>query len=290
MKKKQIPLDFTDRIRVLANVHDLDTNRVSIEIKFQRVDGQPIRALLPREITKSGSTAMQELLSRGANIPTGPGTATELHKVLSVIPVRTYRITNKTGWHGKSFVLPDITIGPDADTLIHASRKSTNTLEPQTQGGLDGWLEGLKVPCLASSYLTFGIGVAFAGPLLHLVRQDEGAIFYLAGESSTGKTLTELAAQSVIERASRDSLVTHDTTRRATEEACAAHNDLMLVIEEIGRMGGSQAEIRKQFRDLAHKIVGGGGSRRSAKAKQDPDLADLRWRLMSLWSGEKSLL
>jgi hypothetical protein len=63
----------------------------------------------------------------------------------------------------------------------------------------------------------------------------------------------------------------------------------MLVIEEIARLTGSQAEIRKTLRELAHKIVGGGGSRRSAKAKQDPDLADLTWRLVSLWSGEKSL-
>ena len=197
-------------------------------------------------------------------------------------------MTSKTGWEGNSFVLPDITIGPDA-ALIHASRKTTTPLGAQTQGSLDAWLNGLKEPCRASSYLTFGIGLAFAGPLLHLVGQDEGAIFYLAGESSTGKTLTELAAQSVIERAVRKAFVTHDVTKRAIEEACAAHNDLMLVIEEISRLTGSQAEIRKTLRELAHKIVGGGGSRRSAKAKQDPDLADLAWRLMSLWSGEKSL-
>ena len=187
------------------------------------------------------------------------------------------------------FVLPDTTIGPDADTLIHASRKSSKPFELATQGSLDGWRDGLKDPCRASSYLTFGIGLAFAGPLLHLVGQDEGAIFYLAGDSSTGKTLTELAGQSVIERATRDSLLTHDTSNRSIEEHCAAHNDLMLVIEEIARMPGSEAERRKKVRELAHKIVGGGGSRRSAKARQDVDLADLRWRVLSLWSGENSL-
>jgi putative DNA primase/helicase len=218
-----------------------------------------------------------------------PGAGAQLASLLSVVPDRTYRIIGKTGWHGKSFVLRDVTIGPDADTLIHASRKSSKPFELPIQGSLDGWLDGLKVPCRASSYLTFGIALAFAGPLLHLVGQDEGAIFYLAGESSTGKTLTELAAQSVIERAVRRELLTHDTTNRAIEEACAAHNDLMLAIEEIARMTGSQTELRKKFRELAHKIVGGGGSRRSAKAKQDPDLADLRWRLMSLWSGENAL-
>jgi Domain of unknown function (DUF927) len=289
MKKNQSPLDFTDCIRVVANVHDLDTNRFSIEIKFRRVDGQLIRTLLPREITKSGSTAMQELLGRGANIPTGPGTATELHKVLSVIPVRTYRITSKTGWHGKSFVLPDITIGPDADTLIHASRKTGKTVEPLTLRTLQGWRDGLSKPCCASSYLTFGFGLAFAGPLLRLVRQPEGAIFYLAGRSSRGKTLTELAGLSAIERANRDLLLTHDVTDRRVEEDCAAHNDLLQVIDEISRMTGSQAKCREKVRRLAHKITGGGGTQRSAKARQDADLADLRWRLTCLWSGEYSL-
>ena len=286
MKKEKTPLDFTDCIRVVANVHDLDINRYSIEVEFRDIKGNWSHDILPRNIIRSGGGALDELLGRGAVLPTGKGAGIELINVLGVVPDRTYRITNKTGWHGKSFVLPDVTIGPDADTLVHRERKSGPTTEPPTQGSLALWLDQLKQPCRASSYLTFGIGAAFAGALLHLVGQDEGAIFYLAGESSTGKTLTELAGQSVIERATRDSLLTHDTSSRSIEEHCAAHNDLMLVIEEIARMIGSEAERRKKVRELAHKIVGGGGSRRSAKARQDIDLADLRWRLMSLWSSE----
>jgi putative DNA primase/helicase len=289
MKNEKVPLDFTSHIRVVANVHDLDTNRYSVELEFRDVKGNWSNVLLPRNIIRSGIGALDELLNRGAHLPTGPGAGAQLAKLLSVIPDRTYRITGKTGWDGELFVLPDTTIGPDADTLIHASRKSSKPFELATQGSLDGWRDGLKDPCRASSYLTFGIGLAFAGPLLHLVGQDEGAIFYLAGDSSTGKTLTELAGQSVIERATRDSLLTHDTSNRSIEEHCAAHNDLMLVIEEIARMPGSEAERRKKVRELAHKIVGGGGSRRSAKARQDVDLADLRWRVLSLWSGENSL-
>jgi hypothetical protein len=54
-------------------------------------------------------------------------------------------------------------------------------------------------------------------------------------------------------------------------------------------MIGSQAECREKVRKLAHKVTGGGGTRRSAKARQDADLADLRWRVTCLWSGEYSL-
>jgi hypothetical protein len=287
MKTK--PLDFSECIRVIANVHHLDTNRYFVELKFRDVRGNWSNVLLPRNIIRSGISALDELLDRGAQLPTAPGAGAELAGLLSVVPDRTYQITDKTGWHDKSFVLPDVTIGPEADTLIHASRKSSKPFELPTQGNLQRWLDGLREPCCASSYLTFGIGLAFAGPLLRLVRQPEGAIFYLAGTSSRGKTLTELAGLSAIERAKGDLLLTHDATDRSVEEDCAAHNDLLQVIDEISRMTGSQAESREKVRRLAHKITGGGGSRRSAKARQDRDLADLRWRVTCLWSGEYSL-
>jgi putative DNA primase/helicase len=266
MKTK--PLDFSECIRVIANVHHLDTNRYSVELKFRDVRGNWSNVLLPRNIIRSGISALDELLDRGAQLPTAPGAGAELAGLLSVVPDRTYQITDKTGWHDKSFVLPDVTIGPEADTLIHASRKSSKPFELPTQGNLQRWLDGLREPCCASSYLTFGIGLAFAGPLLRLVRQPEGAIFYLAGTSSRGKTLTELAGLSAIERAKGDLLLTHDATDRSVEEDCAAHNDLLQVIDEISRMTGSQAESREKVRRLAHKITGGGGSRRSAKARQ----------------------
>jgi putative DNA primase/helicase len=179
---QKTPLKLADCVRVLANVHDLDSNRYFVELEFRNTKDEQARAMLPRRITSSGYGALKELLDVGAKLPTGPGAGAELGSLLSVVPERTYEITGKTGWHDKLFVFPDITIGRDADTLVHASKKSGKSLEPLTQGNLQSWLDGLKDPCRASSYLTFCIGVAFAGPLLHLVGQDEGAIFYLAGE------------------------------------------------------------------------------------------------------------
>jgi uncharacterized protein (DUF927 family) len=137
--------------------------------------------------------------------------------------------------------------------------------------------------------LTVGIAVSFAGPLLELFGQEEGATFYLSGESSTGKTLAALAGQSVIEPASRARLLTHDITPRALEEAAAAHNDLMLVLDEIDRSSGNEAERRKHVRQVGHTLAAGVGRRRSAKATHDSCLANLYWRFFSLWSGEYAL-
>ena len=143
---KRTPVDFTDRIRVVANVHDLGTNKYSIELEYRDVNGNWSHVILPRSIIRSGVNASNELLDRGANIPTGPGAGAQLAHLLSATPDRTYRITGKTGWHGKSFVLPNITIGPDTDTLLHASRKSGEPVQPATKGSLDRWLPVLIHP------------------------------------------------------------------------------------------------------------------------------------------------
>jgi Domain of unknown function (DUF927) len=113
---KKTPVDFTDRIRVVANVLDLDTNRYSVELEFRDIHGNWSHVLLPRSIIRSGVNALNELLDRGANIPTGPGVGAQLAALLSVVPDRTYRITGETGWRDQSFVLRDNTIGPDVDT------------------------------------------------------------------------------------------------------------------------------------------------------------------------------
>jgi hypothetical protein len=87
---RKIPLDFTDRIRVVANVHDLDVDRYLIEVEFRHIDGRTATATLPRGIIKSGSEALKELLDRGAKLPTGPGAGAQLADLLNVTPDRTY--------------------------------------------------------------------------------------------------------------------------------------------------------------------------------------------------------
>src|ERR1700730_17698025 len=110
MKKQKTPLDFTKCIRVVANVHDLDTNRYSVELKFRNTKGEWSTAILPRRITSSGRRALEELLDLGANLPTGSGASAGLAEVIGIVPEHTYQTTAKTGWVGKSFVLRDVTI------------------------------------------------------------------------------------------------------------------------------------------------------------------------------------
>jgi hypothetical protein len=76
MKKTSVKL--ADCIRVIANVHDLDTNRYFVELDFQNTKNERIRAIVPRRITSSGHLALRELLDLGAKLPTGHGAGAEL--------------------------------------------------------------------------------------------------------------------------------------------------------------------------------------------------------------------
>jgi putative DNA primase/helicase len=274
-------IKITDLIRAVSTIHDIDVDKYLIEVEFRTVEVQLKRTTLARGLAPS--KALEKLLNEGATLP--GATAAALSEVLRAEPDRLRRVTGRSGWHGSSFVLPDVTIGPDAMLGYREGSQG----EEHVRGTLDDWRSALALPCLASSYLTFGLGLAFAGPLRQLIGQDEGASFYLCGKSSTGKTLSQLGGQSVIGRAVRAELLTHDVTPRALEEAAAAHNDLLLVIDELDRGSGSEAERRKHVRELAHKLASGCGRKRSARATQDASLANLQWRLFSYWSGEHPL-
>jgi hypothetical protein len=100
-------------VQVVCTIHDIDIDKYFIEVQFSSVDGELKRITLPRGLR--GPTALEKLLNEGASIP--HGATKELLEVLSAEPGPIKKVTGHTGWHGPSFVLPDMTIGPDAETL-----------------------------------------------------------------------------------------------------------------------------------------------------------------------------
>src|SRR6266566_2308680 len=102
------------KVQVVANIHDIDLNQYFIEVEYTSVEGEQKRCMLPRSIMNAGSKAFEKLLDLGADLPSKHGAGTTLIRdLLNRAPRRTLRITSRTGWHGQSFVLRDVTIGPD---------------------------------------------------------------------------------------------------------------------------------------------------------------------------------
>jgi Domain of unknown function (DUF927) len=130
MEKKAVSVK--DLIRVVSIIHDIDVGKYFIEVEFRSVEGKLERTTLQRGLT--GPRALEELLMEGAAIPSG--TAKELFDVLSAESDQVRRVTSRTGWHGLSFVLPDMTIGLGAETLEYRQREAAQ--QEQQVGGMLG--------------------------------------------------------------------------------------------------------------------------------------------------------
>ena len=114
MKHSKIEFGDLD-LPLVSTIHNIDDDQYFIEIEFRDVEGKTKRTVMPRSLIRSGSKALDELLQRGANLPGGHGAGAQLRELLSAAPGPVKRVTGRIGWHGQSFVLFDVTIGPDSE-------------------------------------------------------------------------------------------------------------------------------------------------------------------------------
>ena len=195
----------------------------------------------------------------------------------SVSHERRFRCVERVGWFRDAFVLPDGATGRSGgEELLFQSATVTTDLYG-TAGTLDGWKEAAALS-VGNSRLTFALCLAFAGPLLRLTG-TEGGGFSLEGDSSCGKTTALQLAASVWGGPA------HVRTWRATdnglEGVAALHNDGLLILDEIGQVGG------RVLSEAAYMLANGSGKTRAGK--ENPLRRSLTWRLLFLSSGEVGL-
>ncbi|MFQ2222155.1 DUF927 domain-containing protein [Aeromonas enteropelogenes] len=190
------------------------------------------------------------------------------------------RITcvERTGWHGRAYVLPQCAIGPDAEGVIlqTAGYAASDFTE---RGTLAEWQQEVAALAVGNSRLCFALSLAFAAPLLSLVGMEGGG-FHLKGESTDGKTTIMKAAASVYGNPDRYSQ-TWRATGNAIEGIASRRNDALLCLDELGELDGKEAG------QVAYMLANGQGKGRS---KQDGELRERKaWRLLFLSTGELSL-
>lgn len=271
-------------VRPLQIHQNIDTGGYFVKVEFDKIGGGIGTVSIDRSQMDDPRGAKRTLAQLGARIP--PDWLEDLKSALAVESCQLVATTSVSGWHGThTFVLKDCILG-ERGNLRPIAPELRATL---SRGKIVAWKNGLRSACAGSSYLVFTLAAGLAGPLLRPMGYDEGVVFHLFGQSSTGKSLATIAAQSVIEKAGREHLRTFDLTPRALEEDAAACNDSMLVVDEAGRMEGSVAQRRQAFRTLAFKVAGGQGKKRSAKATADGDLRNVQYLVIGLSSGEEAL-
>lgn len=193
-------------------------------------------------------------------------------------PERRVTCVERTGWHGKAYVLPGGGIGPDAEQVILQSAGYLSS-DFTCSGELADWQRQIAAMAVGNSRLCFALSLAFAAPLLSLVGLEGGG-FHLKGESTDGKSTIMKAAASIYGQPDRY-CHTWRATGNAIEGIASRRNDALLCLDELGELDGREAG------QVAYMLANGQGKGRS---KQDGELKERKaWRLLFLSTGELSL-
>lgn len=267
-------------IRVLAETADEHGRGYGRLLEWQDSAGRvrqwamPVRSLVPR----NGDEVFIALLDAGLPFVELGHRRKLAAYLMACQPERRITCVERTGWHGRAYVLPHGTIGPDAEGVILQTAGYTAN-DFTERGTLAEWQQGVAALAVGNSRLCFALSLAFAAPLLSLVGMEGGG-FHLKGESTDGKTTIMKAAASVYGNPDRYSQ-TWRATGNAIEGIASRRNDALLCLDELGELDGREAG------QVAYMLANGQGKGRS---KQDGELRERKaWRLLFLSTGELSL-
>lgn len=267
-------------VRVLAETSDEHGRGYGRLLEWQDSAGRvrrwamPVRSLIPR----NGEEVFTALLDAGLPfIELGHKRKLAAY-LMSCQPEQRITCVERTGWHGRAYVLPGGSIGPEAEgVILQTAGYAANDFTER--GTLAEWQQGVAGLAVGNSRLCFALSLAFAAPLLTLVGMEGGG-FHLKGESTDGKTTIMKAAASVYGNPDRYSQ-TWRATGNAIEGIASRRNDALLCLDELGELDGREAG------QVAYMLSNGQGK---ARSKQDGELRERKaWRLLFLSTGELSL-
>jgi putative DNA primase/helicase len=235
-------------------------------------------AMPGRLLAGDGGELRGVLLGMGLRIATSPRARGLLTQYLQTRDPKEYAIcTDKIGWHGHAYVLPNQSIGGDGERIVFQSDSPIeNTF--RCKGTLEQWRDRVAKLCAGNSRLVFAVACAFAGPLLRVVGMESGG-FHYRGDSSSGKTTALKLAASVYGGPSY--LQRWRSTDNALESTAAQHNDCLLILDELAQLDPKAAG------ECALMLANETGKVRATRT--GTTRARQTWRLLFLSAGELGL-
>lgn len=270
-------------LRVLAKTCNRNETGWGIFLEWKDPRGKIRRLAVSRDDFEGDGTRIRRaLIHRGLEIMPGKQVRDRLEEYLLNWPAEKIMLcTDKIGWCGDLFVLPDRVIaGPKAsEEVIYQSDVDNHPMFAQA-GTLTDWRTGIARLCAGNSRLVFGLSCAFAGPLLRFCGQRQGGGFNLHSTTSRGKTSTLQIIASVFGPPEyvRGALA----TQNSIEAMGAAHNDCVLLLDELGHLPKSEDAGR-----IAYLLANGrpkGRSKKDGGERKQP-----YWRTLFLTSSELTL-
>ncbi|MBT2180998.1 DUF927 domain-containing protein [Ralstonia pickettii] len=266
-------------LRVTAQTRDEANGEWGFLLEMTDADDNAKQWAMPaRMLSGDGNEYRSMLLAMGLKIAPGPRAKNLLTMYIQTEEVTARaRCTDRIGWHGGAFVLPDRTIGDESERVLFQAGGNVVSQFKQ-RGTLEQWKEQVAALCVGNSRLAFCVSAAFAGTLLYHAGQQSGG-FHLVGDSSSGKTTGLRVAASVF--GGRDYARSWRATDNALELTAAQHSDALLILDELAQVDP------KIIGDTVYMLAneaGKGRATRTATAKPA-----LTWRLLFLSDGEIKL-
>lgn len=268
-----------NHLAAIAYVDNPDETGAALYLEFITLRGQTRRWLLKRNgLVSNANTLIDELMGRGYWFTLSH--ITKLRRYLAELGtdvVKTYTVTERTGWINGSFVLENRTYGDDSIRFGDIEPVKDSAYE--LKGTVESWKSEVASLATGNSRLIFALGCAFAAPLAPILDVESGG-FHLYGATSTGKTSMLKIATSVMGRPSKG-IKLWRATANGLEGVASAHNNLLLPLDEIG-----QAEP-KDVGQAAYMLANGQGKTR---AKRNGDATPPKtWNTLYLSTGEVTL-
>lgn len=282
-KVKEVETFVCSPLKVIATGKDADDGERTQIVEFTNDDGRTkkINVSLRHLITEPQSV-LGELVANGLILNSREKLRLVDYLIYSK-PEKRLTLVYKTGWQGKSFVMPDTIISSkDADKsdyLLHGTHSKIKKL--RAQGTAQEWRENIARYCVGNSRLIFAVSCAFASVLLPLSNQLGGG-FHLRGESSTGKSSALKVAGSVLGCNGENGFnETWRGTQNGIEAVAAYHNHLLLPLDEIKEIKRVE-DVGKLIYMLSNGFATSRMTKDITARKRD------EWLLLFLSSGELS--
>jgi uncharacterized protein (DUF927 family) len=265
---------------VVAKTRDSNSRAWGRLLEWPDDDKVVHRWAMPAELLKGdGTDVVGELLHQGLRISPTKKARTLLSAYLQACPVDARaRCVNRLGWHGDVFVLPGEVVGHAGEHVVF---QNAHAVEPafSISGTVDEWRTGVAALAQGNGRMVFAISAAFAGTLLEPAGEDSGG-FHLRGPSSSGKT-TALALGASVWGKPEAYRRTWRATANGLEGLASLHNDLLLILDELGQIDPREAG------ECSYLLANGRGKSRATRTGTACQAAS--WRLLFVSAGEPSL-
>jgi putative DNA primase/helicase len=266
-------------LHITAQSRDAANGEWGYLLEFSDADGNPKRWAMPASMLAGDGTQYRAtLLGMGLRIGAGVTAKNQLTVYIQTEKTeKRVRCTDRTGWHGDQYVLPDRTIGEGCETVMFQAAGGVVSQLKQ-RGTLDDWKREVAALCRGNARMLFCVSAAFAAPLLHLARAQSGG-FHIWGDSSSGKSTAVKVAGSVF--GGKDYPRNWRMTDNALETVAVQHSDLLLLLDEIAQVDP------KVVGDTVYMLANETGKGRATQTATARKVAS--WRLLFLSDGEISL-